>query len=82
LTEIHQFLPTFAAHDAIGNHVLRIRKLLRQAGPRLAPDGIVMVEVGGLREAVEREFAALEPSWLHTMDSSNCVAVFRAARLQ
>jgi glycosyltransferase involved in cell wall biosynthesis len=32
LTEIHQFLPTFAAHDAIGMHVLRIRGLLREAG--------------------------------------------------
>jgi len=70
------------AHDGGPDGLGIIRKLLRQAGPRLAPDGIVMVEVGGLREAVEREFAALEPSWLHTMDSSNCVAVFRAARLQ
>ena len=34
MTEIHQFLPTFAAHDAIGNHVLRISRLLRQAGFR------------------------------------------------
>ncbi|MDQ1395026.1 MAG: hypothetical protein QOG64_285 [Acidimicrobiaceae bacterium] len=32
MTEIHQFLPTFAAHDAIGMHTLRVRKVLREAG--------------------------------------------------
>src|SRR3954452_7038691 len=32
MTEIHQFLPTFAAHDAIGMHTLRLRRLLREAG--------------------------------------------------
>lgn len=29
---VHQFLPTFAAHDAIGTHVLRVQRLLRGAG--------------------------------------------------
>jgi len=29
---VHQFLPVFAAGDAIGNHVLRIRDTLRAAG--------------------------------------------------
>jgi len=32
LTAVHQFLPVFAAGDAIGNHVLRIRDTLRGAG--------------------------------------------------
>jgi glycosyltransferase involved in cell wall biosynthesis len=32
LTAVHQFLPVFAAGDAIGNHVLRIRDTLRAAG--------------------------------------------------
>jgi glycosyltransferase involved in cell wall biosynthesis len=31
-TAVHQFLPTFAAGDAIGNHVLRLRDVLRAAG--------------------------------------------------
>jgi glycosyltransferase involved in cell wall biosynthesis len=31
-TSVHQFLPTFAAGDAIGNHVLRLRDILRGAG--------------------------------------------------
>ncbi|HVW34856.1 MAG TPA: glycosyltransferase [Acidimicrobiia bacterium] len=32
MTAVHQFLPVFAAGDAIGNHVLRIRDALRDAG--------------------------------------------------
>lgn len=32
LTGVHQFLPTFAARDAIGAHVLHVRTLLRRAG--------------------------------------------------
>ena len=32
MTEVHQFLSTFAGRDAIGMHTLRVRKLLRDAG--------------------------------------------------
>src|SRR5207245_11401792 len=32
LIAVHQFLPTFAAGDAIGQHVLRLRDSLRGAG--------------------------------------------------
>jgi L-malate glycosyltransferase len=32
VTEIHQFLSTFAGRDAIGMHTLRVRRLLREAG--------------------------------------------------
>ena len=32
MTEIHQFLGTFAGKDAIGMHTLRLRRLLRDAG--------------------------------------------------
>ncbi|MDR0902718.1 MAG: 50S ribosomal protein L3 N(5)-glutamine methyltransferase [Opitutaceae bacterium] len=58
-----------------------IRKLLRQSAARLAPDGIVLVEVGGLRRAMDKAFAALEPRWLPTEDGSDCVCVIRAAKL-
>lgn len=58
-----------------------IRRLVAQAAPRLQPHGILAIEVGGLREAVEREFAALEPHWLHTADGADCVVLFQAARL-
>ena len=55
-----------------------IRKLLRQAATRLQPHGVVVIEVGGLRDAINREYAALKPEWLATEDSSNCVVAFRA----
>ena len=59
-----------------------IRKLLRQARTRLTPHGIVLIEVGGLRAAMDQEFAALEPHWLHTHDGSDCVCAINAARLK
>ncbi|MBL9212344.1 MAG: 50S ribosomal protein L3 N(5)-glutamine methyltransferase [Opitutaceae bacterium] len=79
--------PEFAAeprmaHDGGRDGLAIIRKLLRQAGARLQPHGIVVIEVGGLRRAIEREFAALKPEWLPTQDGSNCVVLFRAGAMQ
>jgi ribosomal protein L3 glutamine methyltransferase len=59
-----------------------IRKLLSQARDHLVPHGIVLIEVGGLREAMDREFAALEPHWLYTEDGSDCVCVIHAQALK
>jgi len=59
-----------------------IRKLLRQARTRLQPHGIVVLEVGGLRAAMDRVFAALEPHWFHTADGEDCVCLFHAAHLR
>ncbi len=58
-----------------------IRRLVRQARGRLKPGGSLLIEVGGLRKAMDREFAALKPRWLKTADGSNCVCEIRAARL-
>jgi ribosomal protein L3 glutamine methyltransferase len=79
--------PEFAAepriaHDGGRDGLAIIRKLLRQARDRLQPHGIVVIEVGGLRAAIDREFAALDPHWLHTEDGSDCVVLFQAARLR
>jgi len=78
--------PEFAAeprmaHDGGRDGLAIVRKILRQARTRLQPHGIVVIEVGGLRAAIDREFAALEPHWLHTEDGSDCVVLFQAARL-
>ena len=78
--------PEFAAeprmaHDGGRDGLAIIRKLLRQSRARLQPHGIVVIEVGGLRAAIDREFAALEPHWLHTEDGADCVVLFQAARL-
>lgn len=79
--------PEFAAeprmaHDGGADGLVIVRKLLRQARERIAPHGVVAVEVGGLRNAINREFAALSPEWLETEDGSNCVFVVRAAKLR
>jgi ribosomal protein L3 glutamine methyltransferase len=59
-----------------------IRKLLRQARDRLQPHGLVVLEVGGLRAAMDREFAALDLHWLHTADGEDCVCLITAHRLR
>ncbi len=79
--------PEFAAeprlaHDGGADGLGIIRKLLRQSGARLAPHGLVLIEVGGLRAAIDREFAALEPHWLPTEDGADCVCLIHAARLR
>ncbi len=79
--------PEFAAeprmaHDGGADGLVIVRKLLRQARERIAPHGVVAVEVGGLRKAINREFAALAPEWLETEDGSNCVFVVRAGKLR
>lgn len=79
--------PEFAAeprlaHDGGRDGLVIIRKLLQQAANRLQPHGIVVIEVGGLRPQVDREFARLKPLWLPTTDGSDCVVLFEAKRLQ
>jgi ribosomal protein L3 glutamine methyltransferase len=78
--------PEFAAeprmaHDGGRDGMEIIRKLLRQARGRLQPHGIVVIEVGGLRSRIDREFGALQPHWLPTQDGSDCVVLFQAGRL-
>lgn len=58
-----------------------IRKFLRQARERIRPDGVVMIEVGGLQRAMDKEFAALDLYWMHTADGCNCVCLIQASRL-
>jgi len=58
-----------------------IRKLIAQARERIASDGIVLIEVGGLHDVMEREFASLRPQWLPTEDGSDCVCLIKACDL-
>ena len=59
-----------------------IRKILAQARARLQPHGIVVLEVGGLRAAMDAAFSALDLHWLHTADGEDCVCVVQAPRLR
>ncbi|AOS44137.1 50S ribosomal protein L3 glutamine methyltransferase [Lacunisphaera limnophila] len=58
-----------------------IRKLLWQARERLQPSGLVVLEVGGLRAAMDKNFPELGLHWLHTEDGEDCVCVIQAGRL-
>lgn len=58
-----------------------IRKLLRQARERLQKQGLVVLEVGGLRAAMDQAFPELDLHWLHTEDSEDCVCAIQAERL-
>lgn len=69
------------ALDGGPDGLLIVRKLLHQAKERLSPHGAILIEVGGLRRAVDREFSALRPLWLPTQDRANCVCLIRAKRL-
>jgi ribosomal protein L3 glutamine methyltransferase len=70
------------ALDGGGDGLDIIRKLLRQSRTRLKPGGIVLIEVGGLGEVMEREFAELALRWLPTEDESNCVCLIQGAALK
>ena len=59
-----------------------VRKLLRQAPARLKPHGIVVLEVGELRSAMEMAWPTLEMDWLETVDGSDCVCLIRASHLE
>lgn len=79
--------PEFAAeprlaHDGGRDGLDIIRKLLRQSPARLEPHGILVIEAGGLRPKIDREFAAFQPHWLHTEDGTDCIVLFQAARLR
>jgi ribosomal protein L3 glutamine methyltransferase len=58
-----------------------IRKLLRQSRERMQKHGLVVLEVGGLRTAMDRAFPELDLHWLHTEDGEDCVCLIQAARL-
>ncbi len=69
------------ALDGGGDGLDIIRKIFRQARERLQPHGIVVLEVGGLRAAMDKAFPELDLHWLHTEDGEDCVCVVQAARL-
>jgi ribosomal protein L3 glutamine methyltransferase len=70
------------ALDGGGDGLDIIRKLLIQSVPRLASHGSVLIEVGGLQEAIDKEFKQLKPIWLSTADGSNCLCMFKAEHLK
>ena len=59
-----------------------VRRLLAEAGRHLRPGGILVVEVGDGRAAVEEAFPALDPVWLDGHDNGNGVFLLRQEALR
>ncbi|MBE7540402.1 MAG: 50S ribosomal protein L3 N(5)-glutamine methyltransferase [Opitutaceae bacterium] len=59
-----------------------IRKLIAQSAERLASHGMLLIEVGGLQEAMNREFAELNLRWLESEDEANCICAIQARNLR
>lgn len=59
-----------------------IRKLLEQAAEKLKPSGLLLIEVGGLQDALEAAFPQIEFNWLATADESDCVCLIQASSLK
>jgi len=59
-----------------------IRKLIAQARDRLTGNGALLIEVGGLRAAMDAAFGRLKLRWLPTRDGANCVCLIEARRLR
>ena len=58
-----------------------IRRLIAQAPARLAPGGLLLIEVGGLRGAMEAAFGGLKLRWLQTQDGTDCVCLIESRHL-
>ncbi len=59
-----------------------IRKLLRQSASRLTRNGLLLIEVGELQEAMATAWPDLKLRWLETQDGSNGVCVIRGGDLR
>jgi ribosomal protein L3 glutamine methyltransferase len=70
------------ALDGGADGLVLVRKIVAQASKLLSPKGILMIEVGGCREAFDSEFARLSPHWFYSEDGSDCVCLIQAQRLQ
>jgi ribosomal protein L3 glutamine methyltransferase len=59
-----------------------IRKLLAQAREALKPNGILVIEVGGLQKAMHQAWPKLPIMWLPTADGADCVCLIHASDLR
>jgi ribosomal protein L3 glutamine methyltransferase len=67
------------AHVGGADGLAIVRRILGQAHAHLAPEGVLVCEVGGARKRLEREFPQLPFVWLDTEDASGEVLLLRAA---
>jgi ribosomal protein L3 glutamine methyltransferase len=58
-----------------------VRRILEEAGSRLAKNGVLVVEIGHNREALERACPDLPFTWLETSGGDGFVFLLNAAEL-
>ncbi len=58
-----------------------VRRILAEAGSRLAKTGVLVVEIGHNREALERAYPGLPFTWLETSGGDGFVFLLNAAEL-
>jgi ribosomal protein L3 glutamine methyltransferase len=59
-----------------------VRRILAESASRLAPDGVLVVEIGHNREALEQGFPGLAFTWLETSAGDGLVFLLTAAQLR
>lgn len=58
-----------------------VRRILAEAKSHLAPGGLLVCEIGGNREALERAYPRLEFAWPETSEGSGCVFILERGQL-
>jgi ribosomal protein L3 glutamine methyltransferase len=58
-----------------------VRRILAQAGSRLTEDGVLVVEIGHNRDALERGYPRMEFTWLETSAGDGHVFLLTASQL-
>ena len=81
------FPPEYAAeprlaHAGGADGLDLVRRILAEAPQHLTPDGVLLVEVGRGRQALENEFSHLPFLWLDTNDSTGEVFVLSRSDLE
>ena len=71
--------PSQIAHAGGADGLDIVRRILKDAHAHLAPEGVLVCEVGGARERLERDFPHLPFVWLDTEDAPGEVFLLRAA---
>jgi ribosomal protein L3 glutamine methyltransferase len=84
--EMRQLPPEYRAEPRVAldggrDGLSFVRRLLTEAADHLAPDGVLVVEIGAGRKTVERAFPRLPFTWLATGAGEGLVFLLRRAEL-
>lgn len=85
--EVEAFDPEYRAephmaHEGGADGLVLVRRILAQAASRLNPDGVLVMEIGTGRTALEQAYPALDFLWLDTETSEGEVFALTAAQFK